>query len=165
MSALDGKITIEIGLRPCIVENSVKALFHLWAVKRTPHYEIKSPVKGFLNPSFEGFDEYIVAIVEYEDGTIHEVEPTQIRFVDNAMSEYVFPEENESRGKSEDKWKPLKRAGYICPKCGQGTMKLDEGIVLTSNPPQYRYQCDKCGYVECSSGQIEVSDIDEYEPG
>lgn len=95
MAALDGKIAIEIGLRPCIVENSVKALFRLWAVKRTPHYEIKSPVKGFLNPSFEGFDEYIVAIVEYEDGTIHEVEPTQIRFVDNAMSEYVFPEMEE----------------------------------------------------------------------
>ena len=95
MSALDGKITIESGLRPCIVENSVKALFHLWAVKRTPHYEIKSPVKGFLNPSFEGFDEYIVAFVEYEDGTIHEVEPTQIRFVDNAMSEYAFPEMEE----------------------------------------------------------------------
>lgn len=30
--------------------------------------------------------------VEYDDGTIHEVEPTQIRFVDNAMSEYAFPE-------------------------------------------------------------------------
>ena len=118
MAALDGKITIGIEYRPCIVHipeerkcfyangkreyrvkkpsEDVKALFHLWAVKRTPHYEIKSPVKGFLNPSFEGFDEYIVAIVEYEDGTIHEVEPMQIRFVDNAMSEHVFPEMEES---------------------------------------------------------------------
>ena len=96
MAALDGKITIERELRPCIVENSVKGLFHLWAVKRTPHYEIKSPVKGFLEQSFEGFAEYIVAIVEYEDGAIHEVEPTQIRFVDNAMSEYAFPEMEES---------------------------------------------------------------------
>lgn len=92
MGALDGKITNERELRPCIVENSVKALFHLWAVKRTPHYEIKSPVKGFLNPLFEGFDEYIVAIVEYEDGTIHEVEPTKIRFVDNEMRRCAFPE-------------------------------------------------------------------------
>ena len=95
MAALDGKITIERGLRPCIVENSVKALFHLWEVKRIPHYEIKSIVKGFLNQSFEGFTEYTFAIVEYEDGTIHEVEPTQIRFVDNAMSEYVFTEMEE----------------------------------------------------------------------
>lgn len=164
MGALDGKITIEIGLRPCIVENSVKALFHLWAVKRTPHYEIKSPVKGFLNPSFEGFDEYIVAIVEYEDGTMHEVEPTQIQFVDNAMSEYVFPEMEKNTDKVKNEWKPLKRVNHVCPKCGQGRMKLDEGIVLTSNPPQYRYQCDKCGYVECSSAQIEASETDEYEP-
>ena len=166
MSALDGKITIERELRPCMVkipkrvkkhiakpantitgemtlyteesEREIKTLFHCW-----------HPVTGN-------------AIVEYEDGTIHEVEPTQIRFVDNAMSEYVFPEENESRGKSEDKWKPLKRAGYVCPKCGQGRMKLDEGIVLTSNPPQYRYQCDKCGYVKCSSSWIEASVLDNY---
>ena len=95
MAALDGKITIGRELRPCIVENSVKALFHLWVVKRFPHYEIKSPVKGFLNQSFEGFVENIFALVEYEDGTVHEVEPTQIRFVDNAMSEYAFPEMEE----------------------------------------------------------------------
>lgn len=161
MSTLDGKITIERELRPCIVhipeisykswdnekrktkhvvkreEETHKALLHCW-----------HPVTGN-------------AIVEYEDGTIREVEPTQIRFVDNAMREYEFPEAEENRDKSENEWKPLKRVNYVCPKCGQGMMKLDEGIVLTSNPPQYRYQCDKCGYVECSSGQIEVSEIDE----
>lgn len=94
MGTLDGKITIKSGLRPCIVHlpeitfdhycNGVKidtvlyrnsyerkALFHLW-----------HSVTGN-------------AIVEYEDGTIHEVEPTQIRFVDNAMSEYAFPEMEE----------------------------------------------------------------------
>ena len=35
-------------------------------------------------------------VVEYEDGTIHEVEPAQIRFADNAMSEYAFPEMEEN---------------------------------------------------------------------
>ena len=160
MAALDGKITIERELRPCIVhvpavhetfykggylarriiepEHEVNTLFHCW-----------HPVTGN-------------AIVEYEDGTVHEVEPTQIQFVDNAISEYVFPEEKEGRDKSEDKWKPLKRVDYVCPKCGKGTMKLDEGIVLTSNPPQYRYQCDKCGYVKCSSSLIEASVLDNY---
>ena len=178
MAALDGKITIERELRPCIVhipekreyfrENrerkyrikksaeDIKALFHCWGY-RSELVDASPMFGGHPGGQVSG----TFAIVEYEDGTIHEVEPTRIRFVDNAMSEYVFPEENESRGKSEDKWKPLKRAGYVCSKCGQGTMKLDEGIVLTSNPPQYRYQCDKCGYVECSSGQIEVSEIDE----
>ena len=96
MAALDGKITIERELRPCMVkipkqvkkhiakpantiigemtlyteepECEAKALFHCW-----------HPVTGN-------------AIVEHEDGTMHEVEPTQIHFVDNAMSEYVFPE-------------------------------------------------------------------------
>lgn len=96
MAALDGKITIEIGLRPCMVkipkqvkkhiakpantitgemtlyteesEREIKAIFHCWHL-----------VTGN-------------AIVECEDGTIHEVVPTQIQFVDNAMSEYVFPE-------------------------------------------------------------------------
>ena len=98
MAALDGKITIERGLRPCIttvfekVKNEdggfsarltrKKGLFHCWSQK-----------------SFYSQDEYgggntsaTFAIVEYEDGTIHEVEPMQIRFVDNAMSEYAFPE-------------------------------------------------------------------------
>lgn len=97
MAALDGKITIEIGLRPCIAyipaelaiypkgeymarriiepEHEEKALFRCW-----------NPVTG-------------KALVEYEDGTIHEVEPTQIRFADNAMSEYAFPEmEEKSNG-------------------------------------------------------------------
>ena len=95
MAALDGKITIERGLRPCIVhipgiscklwdnekqemkyvikrkEETQKSLFHCW-----------NPVSGN-------------AIVEYSDGTIHEAEPMQIRFVDNAMREYVFPEMEE----------------------------------------------------------------------
>ena len=99
MAALDGKITIERELRPCMVkipkqvkkhiakpantitgemtlyteesEREIKTLFHCWR-----------PVTGN-------------AIVEYNDGTIREVEPTQIRFVDNAMREYTFPEMEE----------------------------------------------------------------------
>lgn len=33
----------------------------------------------------------IFAIVEYEDSTVHEIEPQNIQFVDNAISEYAFP--------------------------------------------------------------------------
>ena len=40
---------------------------------------------------------------------------------------------------------------YICPKCGGG-MCRHENIVLTSNPPQYEYQCNKCGNVEYQFG-------------
>lgn len=159
MAALDGKITIERELRPCIVKNSVNALFHCWNFRSRvigESYLRGGHPAGQISATF--------AIVEYEDGTIHEVEPTQIRFVDNVMKEYTFPEMEKNTDKVKNEWKPLKRVNHVCPKCGQGRMKLDEGIVLTSNPPQYRYQCDKCGYVECSSGQIKVSDIDEYEP-
>ena len=115
MAALDGKITIERELRPCIVHipaltetvrnmsgkrtvkeirpaEEYKGLFHLWAfrselVGESPCYG--GHPAGQISATF--------AIVEYSDGTIHEVEPTQIRFVDNAMSEYVFPEMEEKQ--------------------------------------------------------------------
>lgn len=37
---------------------------------------------------------------------------------------------------------------YRCPKCNGGAMRKDQTMVLTSNPPQYHYQCDKCGHVD-----------------
>lgn len=40
---------------------------------------------------------------------------------------------------------------YICPKCGGG-MCRNETMVFTSNPPQYKYQCNKCGNVEYQFG-------------
>ncbi len=119
MSTLDGKITIEKELRPCIVhipekrknyrkkgdnlnvydkviepEKNIKALFHCWNF-RSELYSASPMVGG--HPGGQVSDTF--ALVEYEDGTIHEVEPTQIRFVDNAMSEYAFPEmEEKSNG-------------------------------------------------------------------
>lgn len=113
MSALDGKITIEKELRPCIVhipaarngfrlrkdkiknnvvrkEENVKALFHCWNY-RSQLVDAWPMIDGHPGGQVSG----TFAIVEYEDGTIHEVEPTQIRFVDNATSEYVFPEMEE----------------------------------------------------------------------
>lgn len=45
-----------------------------------------------MEETFMGFTEGVLAIVEYEDGTVHEVEPQNIQFVDNAMSKYAFPE-------------------------------------------------------------------------
>ena len=154
MSALDGKITIERELRPCIVRipdkkkqfKEMKALFHCW--------DFRSEVIGesYLRGGHPaGQIAATFAIVEYEDGTIHEVEPTQIRFVDNAMSEYVFQED---KGEKEKAFDVLRG---ICPECG-GNMRIDEGIVLTSNPPQYRLKCDKCGHIEYSGIRHSVSD-------
>ena len=118
MAALDGKITIESGLRPCMVkipkqvkkhvakpantitgemtlyteepEREIKALFHCWNHRSElvgESYLRGGHPAGQISATF--------AIVEYSDGTIHEVEPTQIRFVDNAMRKYVFTEMEE----------------------------------------------------------------------
>lgn len=163
MSALDGKIAIGVDYRPCMVHIPAKVRRKRNTSTNPGEYIIESP--EYETKALFHFWHPVTGngIVEYEDGAIHEVEPTQIRFVDNAMSEYVFPEMEKNTDKVKNEWKPLKRVNHVCPKCGQGRMKLDEGIVLTSDPPQYRYQCDKCGYIECSFGQIEVSEIDEYE--
>lgn len=101
MAELDGKITIESGLRPCIVRipdkkkqfKEMKALFHCWDFRSEvigESYLRGGHPAGQISATF--------ALVEYEDGTIHEVEPTQIRFVDNAMSEYAFPEMEDRNG-------------------------------------------------------------------
>ena len=105
MAALDGKIEIGIEYRPCVVyfpeikrkvgktelliqkEEKHKALFHCWN-HRSELYDASPMIGGHPGGQVSG----TFAIVEYEDGTVHEVEPQNIRFVDNAMSEYVFPE-------------------------------------------------------------------------
>ena len=108
---MDGKITIERELRPCMVsipakirhkqntstqpgqyiikqpEHEVKALFHCWNFRSElvgESYLRGGHPAGQISSTF--------ALVEYEDGSIHEVEPTQIRFVDNAIRGYPFPQ-------------------------------------------------------------------------
>ena len=112
MSSLDGKSTIERELRPCIVhipekreyvrENrerkyrikktaeNIKALFHCWN-HRSELVGDSPMIGGHPGGQVSG----TFAIVEYEDGTVHEVEPQNIRFVDNAMSEYALQEMEE----------------------------------------------------------------------
>ena len=114
MVAFDGKIEIGIEYRPCMVhipakvkhkrntstnpgkyiiespEREIKALFHCWDF-RSELCDASPMIGGHPGGQVSG----TFAIVEYEDGTVHEVEPTQIRFVDNAMREYAFPEMEE----------------------------------------------------------------------
>lgn len=102
MAALDGELTIGIDYRPCIVtetnwkraleENKpvkkhYKALFHCWSHRSEVIGE--SCLRGG-HPAGQVSSTF--AIVEFEDGTVHEVKPWNVRFIDNAMSEYVFPE-------------------------------------------------------------------------
>lgn len=109
MAALDGKITIGIDYRPCIVhipavtrnrrqelnvyrevvepEKDIKALFHCWSHRSDvvgESYLRGGHSAGQVSSTF--------AIVEYENGTVHEIEPWNIRFVDNLMKEYDLTE-------------------------------------------------------------------------
>lgn len=100
MAALDGKITIESGLRPCIVHippkvsqsvDMVRNYVRYGTLKQEREEQLKKGLFHMWSPATGK------GIVEYEDGTIYEVEPTQIKFVDNAMSEYPFPEMEEKQ--------------------------------------------------------------------
>lgn len=168
MAALDGKIEIGIEYRSCMVhipakkqsyrkkgdrinayekeiepEHEIKALFHCWSHRSEVVGE--SPLRGG-HPGGQVSGTF--AIVEYEDGTVHEVEPQNIRFVDNLITEYAFSEENKWLAEQKD-------TGWHCPVCREGYLALDEGVVLTSNPPMYRYVCDKCGHIEFSRNLVD----------
>lgn len=112
MAGLNGKITICIDYRPCIVhipavtrnrrqdinvyrevvepEKDVNGLFHCWSNRSEvvgESYLRGGHPAGQVSSTF--------AIVEFEDGTVHEVEPCNIRFIDDVMSEYAFTEMEE----------------------------------------------------------------------
>lgn len=101
--------------RPCYVDGK-KALFHrwednprtlirqhglrLWSYEKFAKVYSKYLETGLLPPEFD--IEVIprtLAIVEFEDGTVLEVEPCEVRFVPGLMSEYNFMEAvmNEAR--------------------------------------------------------------------
>lgn len=115
MAELDVKIKTGIEYRPCMVhisakterqsmttktvglfkdnyvevepEHEIKALFHCW--NHRSELVGESPLRGgYPAGQISG----TFAIVEYEDGTVHEIEPKNIRFLDNLMSEYAFQE-------------------------------------------------------------------------
>lgn len=82
---------VGIDYRPCFVNNKkqeIKALFHCWSHRSEVVGE--SALRGG-HPG--GQISATFAIVEYEDGTIHEVEPQNVRFVDGLINQYAFMED------------------------------------------------------------------------
>lgn len=116
MAGLDGRIEIGIDYRPCIVhipekatsyrmsngeivkepEEKHKGLFHCWSHRSELVGE--SPMRGG-HPG--GQIAATFGLAEYEDGTMHEVKPQNIRFVDCRIKQYGFWEE-EDVSKCED---------------------------------------------------------------
>lgn len=95
-------------LRPCIIikkdsvwepsetefieqKQKTKALFHGWIKKRVPAYK-NDPMQNFLLREMIGIDERMIAVVEYEDGTMHEHFMDEIQFVDGEIRHYMFPD-------------------------------------------------------------------------
>lgn len=84
MASLNNEIIIKSELRPCFVKDK-KALFHKWN-------EFSKPVPGGITPIDPppGEIKYTLGMVEYEDGTVEEVAPHYIKFIDNKIKEYDF---------------------------------------------------------------------------
>ena len=83
-------IEINFGVRPCIVTQNgeeKKALFHMWNNFAKP---VAADVYAGGCP--EGQISIVLGIVVYEDGSVDEVRPAQIRFVDNKIKGYAFEE-------------------------------------------------------------------------
>ena len=84
-------IEINFGVRPCIVKQNgeeKKALFHMWNNFAKP---VAADVYAGGCP--EGQISIVFGIVEYEDGSVDEGRPAQIRFVDNKIKGYAFEED------------------------------------------------------------------------
>lgn len=76
MTYTPNKVLITNEKRPCYIDGK-RALFHGWsdraeAVDASP----------FIGGHPAGFVKWTVGIVEYEDGTVQEIAPTNIRFAD-----------------------------------------------------------------------------------
>lgn len=98
----DLKIKLLIGensqYRPCLVcdrwdkkrKDVVKALFHCWIHKS----EVVSP-SPMIGGHSGGVVSGVLGLVEYEDGTINQIYPSRIKFLDTSglMSEICFEEE------------------------------------------------------------------------
>lgn len=95
MAALDGKIEIRIEYRTCMVHIPEQRELRRKANEDFPHEIVIAPAQD-IKAIFHTWNTFTgKGIVEYEDGTVHEVEPQNIRFVDNLISEYAFPEMEE----------------------------------------------------------------------
>lgn len=86
MEVTTEELKIITGLRPCMAKNR-KALFHKWAEKS--RIVGPSPMVGGDNG---GVIKGVVGIIEFEDGTVVERLPSDIRFLDTDFKNYCFGE-------------------------------------------------------------------------
>lgn len=77
--------------RPCYVGGK-KALFHRWS-----DYSQLVNAGALVGGFHAGTVKETRAIVEFEDGTVAEVEPAKLRFVTGKFEEYSFAERGKGK--------------------------------------------------------------------
>lgn len=86
MAGLNGTITVEWGLRPCIVDGK-KGLFHCWE-----NYADTIAPSPMVGGSPGGQYSRMFALVELESGNVIRADSSKVQFVDNPFADYAFPE-------------------------------------------------------------------------
>ena len=88
-------IEIRVNLRPCLVggdDDAEKALFHCWGNRA---YIIEPSMLVGGHPGGQVWNTY--GIVELEDGSVVEVPPSNIRFLNPPHGEYSWPNTTDSK--------------------------------------------------------------------
>lgn len=80
-------------------------------------------------------DEILKSLMDLNYSTLYSTDPSQIH------------SRSITKPADKDTTNETKVGTDICPMCG-GTMIIDYGLVLTSNPPVYKRTCEKCGYTD-----------------
>lgn len=84
--------SLSVKLRPCLVKGR-KHLFHCWDQRAwvvEPGIAVGSAPGGQCS--------LMMAVVEDENGQVHEVYPREVRFLDSAIKDYDFGERGECDG-------------------------------------------------------------------
>lgn len=84
---MNNKIEFVLQLRPCYVDGT-KALFHGWGQNNL----VVEP-QPMISGGPGGTVAYTLGIVEFSDGTVKQVFPGEIKFVDHLFNEYCWEDE------------------------------------------------------------------------
>ena len=142
--------------RPCIVQGR-RAIWHRWSDSARP-----KPPRGMTEEENAQFFQVwnVHAIVEFEDGTVARVWPSNVQFVDGgAFADFEWPETEEelpwipeeSKG-VQPRSEQLMALGYkklrfVCPICGNRLAVYTYGTSWAENglSEEERIDCHNCG--------------------
>lgn len=159
MAGLDGIITSATSeYRPCIVGGK-KALFHRWTERANI-----VPLSPMVGGHAGGVIKDTAGIVEFEDGTVGEFHVQQIRFVDNFLREFAFPETEEQVSPESEKVKRgFKEKRINCPHCVGDN---NNGVVYCdAAAKEYFAYCQICGIETVEIYKTEASAIKAFSEG